>query len=46
MLSQRDKIITGNQSLDNFLPNRKTSQEFILIPKENYIKQQPKSRKF
>ena len=37
------KIITGNQSLDKFLPNRMTSQEFILIPKENYIKQQPKS---
>ena len=43
MLSQRVKIITGIQSLDNFLPNRMTSQEFILIPKENYIKQQPKS---
>ena len=43
MLSQRHKIITGNQSLDKFLPNRMTSQEFILIPKENYIKQQPKS---
>ena len=43
MLSQRHKIITGNKSLDKFLPNRMTSQEFILIPKENYIKQQPKS---
>ena len=37
MLSQRDKIITANQSLNKFLPNRKTSREFIFIDPEREL---------
>ena len=43
MFKQRNKTFTTNQSASVFLLDKMTSQEFILIPKENYVKEQPKT---
>ena len=42
-INQRNQITQSDQSTNQLILYTMTSQEFILIPKENYVKQKPKT---
>ena len=42
-LQQRNQIDAGDQLSCLLIYNTMSSEEFILIPKENYVEEQPKS---